>query len=177
MKITQEMLFGLVAIIGFAIVRTRMKTASLAHLGWDELVARLEPVPMEEISEIALDYLQPSKGKDGIESAKLWSMIGETEGLQRLYKNAEILVALASYAERWNPEKAFVAVGQMRRDAMTLRRASLRLSVGLTLGHDMARGPFCVQEAASAYFLMRSRVLALYETTHAGRMPRLTAAL
>ena len=34
-----------------------------------------------------------------------------------------------------------------------------------------------VQEAASAYYLMRARLLALYETSHAGRYPALSAVL
>jgi hypothetical protein len=38
-------------------------------------------------------------------------------------------------------------------------------------------GPFHVQEAASAYYLMRRRLLALYETSHVGRYSRLAAAL
>lgn len=38
-------------------------------------------------------------------------------------------------------------------------------------------GAFNVQEAASAYWLMRERLLALYQTSHAGRYPRLVDAL
>jgi hypothetical protein len=37
--------------------------------------------------------------------------------------------------------------------------------------------PFHLHEAASAYFLMRQRLLALYETSHMGLHPRLAAAL
>jgi hypothetical protein len=37
--------------------------------------------------------------------------------------------------------------------------------------------PFNVHEAASAYYLMRQRLLALYETSHAGLYPALAAVL
>jgi hypothetical protein len=39
------------------------------------------------------------------------------------------------------------------------------------------RIPFYIHEASAAYYLMRQRLLALYETSHAGLLPRLSAAL
>jgi hypothetical protein len=108
---------------------------------------------------------------------ELWEMIGKADGLRRMYANAEVLIALASYAHRWNPAESVVVGERMRRDGITLRRATFALSVGLTLGYDKLRVPFSVQEAASAYYLMRTRLLALYETSHAGRRPYLADAL
>ena len=51
------------------------------------------------------------------------------------------------------------------------------LFVRYLLGSDHMLGPFHLQEATSAYYLMRERLLALYETSHAGRYERLAAAL
>ncbi len=171
-------LFGLtIVFVGFFLVRTRLKVSRLARLSWDDLVAKLEPVSVSGISTVALDYLQPVKGQLSIEPNALWAMIGEAEGMRRMYANAEILIALAGYARRWNFHESVIVAERMRRDGVALRRATLRLSFGTALGYGQVRGPFNVQEAASAYYLMRQRLLALYETSHAGRYPRLAAAL
>jgi hypothetical protein len=37
--------------------------------------------------------------------------------------------------------------------------------------------PFHLHEAASSYYLMRQRLLALYQTSHAGLYPRLAEVL
>ena len=168
--------FVLVA-LAMAIVRTRLKARRLSRLSWEDLLVRIEPVPMDAISEIASDYLHPRKGQLQLDAARLWPMIGEAEGLRKMYTNAQVLIALAGYAQRWNRTESLIVAERMRRDAVTLRRAALRLSLGLVFGYDRLRGPFCIQEAASAYYLMRARVLALYETSHAGRLPKLVAAL
>ncbi len=94
-----------------------------------------------------------------------------------MYANAEILMALASYAQRWSLDESIIVCERMRRDGLMLRRATFALSLSLTLGYDKVQVPFSVQEAAGAYYLMRARLLALYETTHAGRFPELAATL
>ena len=91
--------------------------------------------------------------------------------------NVETMLALAHYAERWNPAESAVVAERMRRDAVSLRRAVFMLSLGMMVGNSSVYGPFDLQEAASAYYLMRERLLALYETNHAGRYERLAAAL
>ena len=171
-------LFGLMILFfGLVFVRARVKASRLSRLSWDDLLSKLEPVPMGGISTVALDYLQPSKGQITIETDDLWALIGGTDGLRRMYANAEILIALAGYAQRWNVNESFIVVERMRSDGIVLRRATHRLSMSLVLGWGRVRGPFRVQEAASAYYLMRQRLMALYETSHAGRYPRLAAAL
>jgi hypothetical protein len=69
----------------------------------------------------------------------------------------------------------------MRRDALRLRRAVLRVEVGFLpfalLRQFYIRTPFHIQEAAAAYYLMRQRLLALYASSHSGRLPALAAIL
>lgn len=160
-----------------AFTRTRIKAARLSRLAWDDLLTRLEPLPINEISIIAEDYLHPRKGQLFVDVMGLWPMVGETEGLRKMYANADILIALADYAQRWNRSESLIVAERMRRDGVTLRRAVLRLSLSTAFGYDRVKGPFLIQEAASAYFLMRARVLALYETSHAGRLPQLVSVL
>ncbi len=171
-------IFGMTILgVGGALFESHRKAASLSRLGWDDLLARLKPVSAEGINAIALDYLQPKKGQVSIETDKLWTLIGGFDGIQRLHANADVLLALAGYAQRWNPGESLIVVERMRRDGIALRRASRKLLLSLPLGLGRTRGPFNVQEAAGAYYLMRQRLLALYETSHIGRYPELAAVL
>ena len=171
-------IFGSILLfLAFVILRTRLKMLRLSRLSWNDLLAKLEPVCTSGISLIAIDYLQPTKGQIGLEPHELWALIGGSEGLRRMYANAEVLLALAGYAQRWNFDESVIVHERMRRDGAALRRATFKLSMGDVFGNDHACGPFRVQEAASAYYLMRERLLALYETSHAGRYSALADAV
>lgn len=171
-------LFGVtVAMVVFLSARSQVQTSRIARLDWDDLVARIKPVQFAGVSAVALDYLQPKKGQMRIETDELWTLIGGYDGIRRMYDNSAVLLALASYTQRWNPGESVIVVERMRRDGVLLRRATRRLYLRYLLGSAQTRGPFSVQEATSAYYLMRERLLALYETSHAGRYTRLAAAL
>ena len=166
-----------ILVFAFTYTRTNMKRKRMARLSWNDLVARLEPVPNDGISAVAVDYLRPEGGQLKIETNEIWELIGGPDGVNRMYANSEVLVALAQYVRRWNPAESAVFAERMRRDAVSLRRAVFMLSFGVMVGNNSVYGPFNLQEAASAYYLMRERLLALYETNHAGRYERLAAAL
>ncbi len=163
--------------VGVAFAQTSRKASRLSRLSWEDLVASLEPVPAGGIATVARDYLQPRMNQLEIETDQLWDLIGGAEGLRRMNGNAEVLIALAGYAQRWNPGEGIIVAERMRRDGVALRRATRRLWIGLLFGYGRVRGPFSLQEAASAYYLMRERLLALYQTSHAGRYPMLAAAM
>jgi hypothetical protein len=180
MTFAAPLFLTIVLVLGFAFVRTRLQVSRMTRLGqlsWEDLLSKLEPVPIHEIAMIAHEYLEPRKGQPELDANELWAMIGQADGLRRMYANAEILMALASYAQRWNFDESVIVCERMRRDGLTLRRATFALSSVMTLGYDSVQVPFSVQEAASAYYLMRARLLALYETSHAGRFPQLAATL
>ena len=171
-------LFGLTVVgTGASLLRTHCKARSLSRLNWEDLLGRLRPVGVDGIATIALDYLQPGKGQTRIETDQLWQMIGGLEGISCIRANADVLLALAGYAQRWNLEEGLIVAERMRRDGLALRRAALKLQVSIPFGFGRARGPFNVQEAASAYYLMRQRLLGLYEVSHVGRYPQLAAVL
>jgi hypothetical protein len=111
-------------------------------------------------------------------------MAGGCDGVQTMRRNAEVMLALAAYTQRWNFEEGVIVTERMRRDAVTLRRAVWRLEINrmpwLTrfLPHRWRWGaPFDIHGATSAYYLMRQRLLALYETCHAGLYLTLAATL
>jgi len=153
----------------------------MAKREWHELVATLCQVNFDGVSAVAVDYLTPRRGQIELESNAIWEFVGGREGLKTMRKNAEIMLALAAYAQRWNFEEAVIVTERMRLDALSLRRAIRRIEMGMIPGGFLRRFrftlPLYAQEAAAAYYLMRGRLLALYETSHAGLHPRLAAVL
>lgn len=148
---------------------------------WHEIVADLQPLNMKELSAIAIDYLEPNSGQIALEPEEIWESIGGYEGLRKMRENAEVMLALAACAQRWNFTEAVIVTERMRIDAAQLRRAVRRVEWGLLssrlVRHYRLALPLHAQEASSAYCLMRQRLLCLYQTSHAGLYPTLAEAL
>jgi hypothetical protein len=87
------------------------------------------------------------------------------------------MLDLAVFVQRWNFEDATVVAEIMRRDAARLQKAITQIEMAMLLRRQSLRIPFYIHEASAAYYLMRQRLLALYETSHAGLLPRLMQAL
>lgn len=170
-------LLSIALVAGLLYVQGWRKKNRLSAATWEQLVLQLEEVPMIGITKVALDYLQPTKGQLAIQTDEMWHLVGGAEGLKRMQTNAEVLLQLAAFAAKWNRQESIIVGERMRREAVALRRAVSKIHRGLIWGYGRATGPFCVQEAASAYYLMRQRLLALYETSHVGRHGRLSIAL
>ena len=90
-------------------------------------------------------------------------------------------LALAAWAQQWNFEEAVIVTERMRHDAALLRRAVRRVELGMIPSQLLQRFRFTLplhaQEAYSAYYSMRQRLLSLYETSHVSRYPVLAASL
>ena len=163
--------------VTIGLVRTQVSARCLGELSWEDLLTKLEPVKTDGITTVAVEYLNPGNFHLGIKPDDSWNMIGRAEGLSRMRANSDVLIALATYAQRWNLDEGLVVAEQMRRDGMALRRAVVGIGLGMTCGYGKRRLSSYVHEAASAYYLMRLRLLALYETSHAARYLSLAAAL
>lgn len=162
-------------------VYSQRKSIKLTGTGWNELVEQIEQVELGGLRAVAQDYLDPKENQTRIEPEELWKLVGGHEGLRRMRSNAELMLALAAHAQHWNFQEATIVGERMRRDSLRLRRAVLRIELGL-LRYSLLRrfslyAPFHLQEAAGAYYLMRQRLLALYATSHSGRHPLLAAAI
>lgn len=160
---------------------SQMFSIKLTKGTWNELVAGLSAIEMGNVRVVARDYLNPHKGQIDHSPGEIWKLVGGIEGLQRMNDNANRMLALAAFAQQWNHDEAAIVAEQMRRDAVALRKAVLRVELGL-VPHRLFRkwqmaSFLSAQEAASSYYLMRQRLLALYETSHAGLLPQLAAAL
>ncbi len=158
-------------------IQTQRVAWRRSRLDWDTLIARLQPVPAAGITRIALEYLQPAHSQTATEPEEIWRTIGGAEGLARMRNNAEVLLALASFAQHWNHPESIIVAERMRRDGLALRRAAWRITLTAQFGIGRLSGPFYLHEAASAYYLMRQRLLVLYQTSHTSRYPQLAAAV
>ncbi len=171
------LLTSLLVMIAAYQVRFVVRRRRLSNRSWQEIFARLEPIDLAGVRAIAACYLQPDKDQLSVEPATMWESVGGFEGLARLRANAAVMLELAVYAERWNEEQGPVIAEMIRRDAVRLNRAVTRIEVSLVSNLGWVRAPFYLQEVSAAYFLMRGRLLGLYQSAHAGLLPQLEAAI
>ncbi len=148
---------------------------------WERLLAAIQPVDLNGIRCVARDYLEPKREQTAMEPDILWHMVGGEMGLSRMRANADLLLSIAAQATQWNEEEGAIVGERMRRDALRLRRAVRQIRIGMlsqiVTGHHWISVPFQLQEAASAYYLMRQRLLALYETSHIALLPQLAQTI
>lgn len=163
--------------LGLALLLSHRGAHKLAHMDWEQLLVSIQPVENNGIRSVAMDHIFPQKGQIATEPNEIWEMLGREEGLKRMRSNAAVLLALAAYAQRWNPVEGVIVAERMRRDAVALKRAANRLWWTVHFGMGATTGAFYLHEAAASYYLMRQRLLALYETSHAGRHPVLAACV
>lgn len=166
-----------VCILTVGLLTSHMRSHKVSTSNWDELMAKIQPVTSEGITAVALDHLVPRKNQLELEPEKMWELVGGLEGLERMKDNADVLIALAAHAERWNRDEGIIVAERMRRDALAVRKAVRSIELAMFFRLNLARVPFHLHDAAGSYYLMKQRLLALYETSHVGLYPRLAEVL
>ena len=166
----------LVGVAGYQL-RFVLRRRRLEARSWEEVLARVEPVNFEGLRTIAGCYLQPDKDQLRVEPSTMWEMVGGLEGIARLKSNAAVMLELAVFAERWNGDEGPVISEMMRRDAVRLKSAVTRVQLVFLFHLGFLRAPFYLQEASASYYLMRGRLMGLYQNSHIGLVPRLEAAI
>jgi hypothetical protein len=156
---------------------------SRASVSWEDLIARLDRVNSAGVAGVAREFLNPTGQQvdprnDGkrMEPSDIWDMVGGIQGIEVMRQNTAVLIEIAAYIQRWNPEAVIVAE-QLRLDAHEMEGYLKRLKASDRAGTLQTWFPFYAQRAVSAYYLMTRRVLALCEISHAGLLPSLQAAL
>jgi hypothetical protein len=164
-----------------AAIRTQISAFKVDRRSWTDLVASIERIEFERIKSVARDYLDPQEGQIALEPTDMWLMLGGRDGLRRMRQNARLMLLLAAHAQQWNFDEGVIVTERIRRDALRLQTAVRQIEMALMLHRVMRRSatliPFHLHEAASSYYLMRQRLLALYQTSHAGLYPRLAEVL
>jgi hypothetical protein len=174
-------LFLVIAGLVYAALQSQRSSLKLNHRTWNELISTIEFIDNRGITLVARDYLEPRKGQIDLEPQEIWQLLGGDAGLRTMDANADRLIALAAFAQQWNLEESVIVAERMRRDGLRLRKAVRRIRLGMIsqmiTGRHWVEVPFQLQEAASSYYLMRQRLLALYESSHVGLHPRLAQSV
>lgn len=163
-------------LVTIACVSMRARARRFLIADWHSIVAKLEPVPFAGLERVALDHLQPSGNQLQLETDEMWELIGGWEGLAHMRHNAELMIQLAAYIQIWNRDEAIIVAERIRQDSLMLKRALRRIALHHFRVYRL-RAPFYVHQAASSYYLMTRRLLALYETNQFILYPRLADAL
>jgi hypothetical protein len=175
------LLGAVVVCLLLAALKSQFSALRVDRRSWSELVSSLQPIEFDHVTSVARDFLEPREGQISLEPPDMWLMLGGKEGLRRMRNNAQLMLLLAAHAQRWNFDEGVIVTERIRRDALRLRQAVRRVEIALMFHGVLHRSatliPFYLHEAASAYYLMRQRLLALYQTSHAGLYPRLVEVL
>jgi hypothetical protein len=158
--------------IHFLTRRRKLKAQS-----WPETLAKVEPIDLAALKNVASMFLEPAKDQLRCEPNVIWQMLGGLEGVQRLKRNADAMLELAVYAERWNDDHGACVSELIRRDALRLTKAVQQIEWALVFHVGIVRAPFALLEMAGHYELIRRRLLGLYQESHAGLLPALSARI
>jgi len=175
MGILVFIVFSMALTLGIVIVY--LNARRLSGDNWEALVARIQPVPFEDLEKVALDHLQPQGSQLLIEPEELWKLVGGFDGLKRMRQNADLIIQLAAHVRRWNFDESVVVAERIRQDTVMLKRALFKIQIQMLFSMRKLHVPFYVHQAASSYYLMTRRVLALYQTNQFVLYPRLTEVL
>jgi hypothetical protein len=139
-----------------------------SQLNWESIVQRLVWVDSKIVARIALDLANQSRqadeasGRETLEPARIWDMIGGLEGLEKLKTNSRVLIDLATHLQRWYPDALLVAE-ELRLNARELEWHIGRLEGAAGTGNLEVSFPFYAQRAIAAYYRMTQQLLALYQ--------------
>lgn len=169
--------FTVTLVVLVRIYYQRRLARRLVQCNWKDLCEKIEEIPHLVLAQVGQEYLNPRPHQITTEPWDIWIGLGGFEGIRRMRRNAQVLIALAAYAERWNFTESVIVKERMRRDALHLRMATLQIAARLFLGIGRIRMAFYVHESVASYHLMTKRLLALYQTSHSALYPQLASTL
>lgn len=175
MGIFAFLVFGAFCLAGLAVVQVRAR--KLRSTDWDSLVSSIQPIHFRGLEIVALDHLQPHGHQLQLEPDDMWQLVGGVEGLKRMQHNADLIIALAAHVRVWNFDEAIIVSERIRHDSILLKRALFRIRLQMMFSQRHLGVSFYLHQAASSYYLMTKRVLALYQTSQFVLYPRLAEAL
>ena len=175
-------LVAVAVVLALLLLRNRARRDR--EMSWEQIVSKLCPVESEGVATISNRYLNPQKNLTETQPQAMYQMLGGMAGLNAMYENSKVILALAGYATRWNFEEGYIVTEKIRRDAVRLQRTIMLIQLEIVLKDGifykifrLRKAAFRLEEAASLYQRMTLHLLALYESSHVGLYPQLLAAL
>lgn len=170
-----------VALVVISVVYYRRLRAS-ARKTWEELLSALVSVDRPALQTVALDAVDPF-GRERTDSQakelgreQIWTLLGGLDGVERLEKNSRVLIEIAAYLQRWHPE-ATTAAEELRLEARKLEWHVERLRSAKQNGSLELNFAMYGQSAAVSYYLMREKLLKLYQGAQASLFRDLQRAI
>ena len=158
-------------------VRYSLRSRRSSQATWEELLRRLVHLDREKIAAIALDAIDDSVHETFLlEPEAIWEMLGGMDGLDRLEKNCQVLIDMATYVQRWHPE-ALVVAEQLRLNAREIEWHVGRLKGAAQAGNLQTAFASYAQRAVATYYLMTRHVLELYEQVSFPELAELRQAI
>lgn len=134
------------------------RSAMIAQMTCEQLMAELHTVGMDHIALVALEYPELCS-EDGL---SIWSLVGGWHGLRGMYANTSLLLALAEQAGAWDKRASNVALEAMKQDLLLLRWSVVRSVCDQTLVRGLQPKRSDVYGVATAYHHMTELLLDLY---------------
>lgn len=144
---------------------------------WRELISMLEPADMPSLTLTAIEALNPHHSELSSTSRERLASIGGINGLARLERNANVLLALASHAERWDVRESREAARIIRGQGLALRRAAWLLRIGGFAAFPLERQSKYAQRVAVSYYEMTQLLLDLYLRVQVSKQKALNASI
>jgi hypothetical protein len=180
-----DMLSFLVAVVIFmaALITISAYYYKRAHRAkkttWEQLMERLILVDRQKIDKIALDAIddsgQPRRDEHAkeLEASQIWQLVGGLKGVEALEHNSKIFIDMAAYLQQWHPDAATIAE-DLRMSAREIEWNVERLRAGAQTEKPEISFRCYAQNAAASYYIMRRRLLMLYE---GGNLPAMLSDL
>lgn len=149
-------------------VALQVSTARTHGRSWQELIHLLRPAHMPGVTVVALEAMSPHQTVVASTPEDRIAQIGGIKGIRGLMANANVLLALASHAERWNMDESRRVADLIRTQGLALRRAALLLVMASFFRFATAHQTRYVQRIALSYYYITESLLNLYKQVHAG---------
>ena len=175
---TREMVsfFIIVAVLCLVLVVTSVvyyrRLRASARRTWEDLLSALISIDRPALQTVALDAIDTfgrertdSEAKE-LDREQIWILLGGLDGVERLEKNSRVLIEIAAYLQRWHPEAA-TAAEELRLEARKLEWHVERLRSAKQNGSLELNFAMYGQNAAVSYYLMREKLLRLYQGAQA----------
>ena len=103
-----------IAVIVAALVYSHVAAHKLRSADWQSLAASIEPIHARGLEMVALDHMQPQANQLRLEPDEIWDLVGGIQGLKRMRRNANRMIALAAYVQRWNFNESIIIAERIR---------------------------------------------------------------
>ncbi len=145
--------------------RRRLRTQS-----WQDIVGRLKPLDEAVLDSLSLACSSSSAKRAKGDASLVWAGLGGLRGVFAIRGNARTMLELAVYAERWNPSYGAVFAELVRADVYRLRRLTIRLCLLRVFTFGGAHFKRTLVLLLRDYAGLKSRLIAIYQECHAGRL-------